>query len=524
MAIIEYNKYIRQKRQISTDGGKTWSDTGEYRQGDELEHDATDCSVIYRWVVDGDKCSGTNKVVNLKRQKSIDQRNSWEDTGETMDGGVLEYESRCCGWNGGIPVDDKEILFYNWDGKSYECSGTDKVYKEEELSFLMSEYPGECDSEPYTKIGGKGYRTEIPYEINSEECGYVNNDIAVTFDLDYTTNSSGYVILYTTRYPAIPVGGTPQVNTSYSLFKPMYAWCDETGEVFNFGCNADSIFQIGGFNAYGFKPKYPGIFHVRFLYFGDPTKVKTLNSWFMDTTIYNLKFPITSIFPNFEKWDLALFGEAETSGITSPLKYICSDFFANAKGQTELTTSFHRCSFEELPAGLFDGMTELVSLKQTFSYCDDLKTLPKYLFAKNKKLTDVTGTFARCMHMEPEAWDNLIDEGDVHFTQRSVGHADYSFISFAGSYGMFAQWYRDDKPCTDGRIVNSLIGSPLNWKYAPGIYSNTCGGNYQTNDATHENFYIANVTEGYFASNTMHGPAPYSMDNEDKPIIQINNG
>lgn len=36
-------KYYKQKQLVSYDGGATWSETGQYRQGDLIEYESSDC-------------------------------------------------------------------------------------------------------------------------------------------------------------------------------------------------------------------------------------------------------------------------------------------------------------------------------------------------------------------------------------------------------------------------------------------------------------------------------------------------
>ena len=73
-----YNKYKKEKKQKSTDN-KTWTDTGEYRQGKLIEENSKDCGyteVQYRWVVINDNsryvCVGTEKHKMEIRQLSND--------------------------------------------------------------------------------------------------------------------------------------------------------------------------------------------------------------------------------------------------------------------------------------------------------------------------------------------------------------------------------------------------------------------------------------------------------------------
>lgn len=107
------DKYTKEKEQTSSDGGKTWTDTGRTRQGSLLQANSTDCNehtVEYRWVVvDGQYvCVGHNKYEQLKKQESIDG-GEWTDVLplKTMKGNLIEANSADCGYVPPTPVDYK---------------------------------------------------------------------------------------------------------------------------------------------------------------------------------------------------------------------------------------------------------------------------------------------------------------------------------------------------------------------------------------------------------------------------------
>ena len=82
------NKYQMEKEQRSSDNGATWQDTGRTRQGALIEVNSTDCGYIeyiYRWITESGTyiCDGNNKYQKQKEQRSSDNGVTWEDTGNT---------------------------------------------------------------------------------------------------------------------------------------------------------------------------------------------------------------------------------------------------------------------------------------------------------------------------------------------------------------------------------------------------------------------------------------------------------
>lgn len=76
------NKYAKEIKQISTDGGKTWTDTGEYRQGKLIEENSKDCggTIQYKWVDTGEFECGSN----LSSDSTIVDEAPGELTKETL--------------------------------------------------------------------------------------------------------------------------------------------------------------------------------------------------------------------------------------------------------------------------------------------------------------------------------------------------------------------------------------------------------------------------------------------------------
>ena len=122
------DKYAKQKRQMSTDGGTTWTDTGQTKKGDLIERNSRDCGYFepqYRWVdISGDyECVGTDKYAKQKKQVSNDGGRTWRDTGETQRGNLIERNSTDCGYIA------PQYRWVNVDNE-YVCVGTTKYNKE----------------------------------------------------------------------------------------------------------------------------------------------------------------------------------------------------------------------------------------------------------------------------------------------------------------------------------------------------------------------------------------------------------
>ena len=154
-----YDKYSMQKQQQSTDGGVTWTDTGNTRQGELIETDSVDCGykTLYQWVTVQNEyiCNGYDKYVKEKQQKSTDGGVTWTDTGATRQGDVIELNSEDCGY----------VVNKRWvtvEGE-YICNGYNKYVKEKEQQSTDG-------GVTWTDTGNTKQGTLI--ESDSEDCGY----------------------------------------------------------------------------------------------------------------------------------------------------------------------------------------------------------------------------------------------------------------------------------------------------------------------------------------------------------------
>ena len=95
-------KYYKQRRYVSYNSGATWQPLNEYRKGELYEYDSSDCGyyTMYQWVsVSGEYiCDGTTKYQKEKKQVSTDGGQTWSDVTplETRKGFVIEFESSDC--------------------------------------------------------------------------------------------------------------------------------------------------------------------------------------------------------------------------------------------------------------------------------------------------------------------------------------------------------------------------------------------------------------------------------------------
>lgn len=104
---VDTSKYYKQKYQVSTDSGVTWSDVvpAQYRVGDLYEASSLDCGAeaTYRWyrlpINEGYVCSGTSKYYKEVYQVSTDSGSTWNDVvpAQYRTGDLNETDSLDCG-------------------------------------------------------------------------------------------------------------------------------------------------------------------------------------------------------------------------------------------------------------------------------------------------------------------------------------------------------------------------------------------------------------------------------------------
>jgi hypothetical protein len=158
-----FNKYAVEKKQFSNDGGVTWEDTEETRQGGLIEENSFDCGyVAYQWVENGETmCDGFNKYKVEKKQQTTDGE-TWVDVdpAETRRGELIEMNSEDCGY---VPP----VVQYQWVVDGYTCDENFNKYAQEKRQQSTD------GGETWTDVVPAETRVGTLIEENSVDCGYV---------------------------------------------------------------------------------------------------------------------------------------------------------------------------------------------------------------------------------------------------------------------------------------------------------------------------------------------------------------
>lgn len=169
------DKYTKQKQQYSLDGGTSWSDTGETREGDFVEKNSAYCGCdtsVTRWItVEGEYvCVGTSKYTKEKEQTSADGT-VWTDTGNTRAGSLIETSSSSC--------QNVQTRWVTASGQ-YSCVGYDKYSMDKEQQSTDG-------GTTWTDTGNTRAGSTL-IEANSSDCGYHPQSITrwITVSGDYT--------------------------------------------------------------------------------------------------------------------------------------------------------------------------------------------------------------------------------------------------------------------------------------------------------------------------------------------------
>ena len=172
---MPYNKYYKQKKQVSYDEGQTWQDVTppEYQKGALYEEDSPDCTsptVIYRWVnmdIATDYiCDGTTKYYKQKKQVSFDEGQTWQDVtpAEYQRGDVYETQSTDCGY---VPPTGTKFTSIDNEGvyRSTQCDGNPlnggDTHYGPELTKLKIGIIGDC----VTEIGLTAFQATYYEEV-----------------------------------------------------------------------------------------------------------------------------------------------------------------------------------------------------------------------------------------------------------------------------------------------------------------------------------------------------------------------
>ena len=177
-------KHFKEYYQVSYDGGKTWENVSpeKTRRGSVIEYNSTDCGYIepqYRWYTAPNTdyiCSGTTKYQKQYYQVSTDGGKTWSNVtpSQTKIGSVIETSSTDCGYI--EPM-------YRWQkavSTDYVCSGTTKHFKE---YYQVSNDGGTT----WENVSPEQTRTSIDIiESNSADCGYIRTFCSIQLEgIDY---------------------------------------------------------------------------------------------------------------------------------------------------------------------------------------------------------------------------------------------------------------------------------------------------------------------------------------------------
>ena len=145
-------KYYKQKKQVSVDGGSTWTDVvpPQYQRGALYEQNSSSCGYITRTSSGSPYCEGYDKYVEVYSQYSTDGGNTWQTTATTPT--MVEHNSAYCGYI--------EPQYRTTSGATY-CSGYNKYVP----VYSQVSYDGGVTWETTAT-------TQTLVERNSPDCGY----------------------------------------------------------------------------------------------------------------------------------------------------------------------------------------------------------------------------------------------------------------------------------------------------------------------------------------------------------------
>ena len=255
---MPYNKYYKQKKQVSYDEGVTWSDVTppEYQKGELYEEDSPDCerNPQYKWVnmdITTDYiCDETTYVKYYKQKKlvSYDGGRTWQDVipYEYQQGDVYETESIDCGF---IPyltfeaIDDCTFNFYKLSMESHSSP----LY-----SIDMGEWKGKWDSPEHdwvTVRAGQTIRWKWKPLFNSSDYdmhkigyfastgrfnakGYVSSMLYGEECLEKNGDEYNWWYVYTQLFK-----GNTGLTSAADVVLPTYSWNGYFISMFN-GCTS----------------------------------------------------------------------------------------------------------------------------------------------------------------------------------------------------------------------------------------------------------------------------------------------
>lgn len=163
-------KMTKEKEQQSTDGGNTWTDTGNYRTGSTvLEVNSADCGYVepqYRWKAAPQSdymCSGTSKYYKVYYEVSYNGGTTWQHVQpeQTRRGNLIEADSTDCGY---VPTaySAQPLTFVAKEAGTFKLTGLDINYS---LDSGTTWYHINNVSTPTVQAGQK-----IMWDLNLTNC------------------------------------------------------------------------------------------------------------------------------------------------------------------------------------------------------------------------------------------------------------------------------------------------------------------------------------------------------------------
>ena len=166
-------KYIVQAEQESTDGGQTWTLTGNKRLGSETADSPAECEgqeAYTKWEVEGYMCEETTKYARERLYTSTDNINWIATDTYRRTSTIIETNSTDCGYLHGSDTWKCE----KWElDDGYICDSTTK-YAREERFVRDCDNCSTCQNEWIAT--GIYRRTTTVLETDSTDCGYVTGD------------------------------------------------------------------------------------------------------------------------------------------------------------------------------------------------------------------------------------------------------------------------------------------------------------------------------------------------------------
>lgn len=372
-----YCKFYKQKQQVSYDEGTNWTDTGNYRQGELIERDSSDCGYvppapdpIYRWVDSGTTCVGGDKYNQQVKEVSYDNGSTWEATSETRTGSLIERDSSDC-------------FIYEWfDNPSFGICDECPAPSSRTIStattciaynkYAVNEYQVSYDGQNWITVSSStGNLIESP----STDCGYPSS---------YSNRYLSFIALEDTEYEFhsyVGLGSTLKYSLDYgqnwntiTITSPAQALPVSRGETVLWKGNlfSDSVGNsVGVFTSTG---RFNVEGNILSLSFGD----NFTNGAFYSDYIYRGLFKGNT-------------GVVSAEHMIFPSYALKRECFRNMfSGCTSLTTAP-----SSLPAGFSNGVSD-ECYERMFAGCTALTTPPTTLYASTSAIYAYNSMFAGC--------------------------------------------------------------------------------------------------------------------------------